>query len=137
MVILRGRRFIFVHIPKNGGTALSLALQARARHDDIRIGDTPKVWTRSPMHQTGRGIGVAIIPLPIRVWLRCFVPPISRGSMMILTMQMAQRRCDKRAIFGAKRRLSSIFLASFFRLYMRGSHGAFTNRAELVLGAQL
>lgn len=46
MIISRGRRFIFVHIPKTGGTALSLALEARARKDDILIGDTPKARAR-------------------------------------------------------------------------------------------
>jgi len=46
MILSRGRRFIFVHIPKTGGTALSLALEARARADDILIGDTPKARAR-------------------------------------------------------------------------------------------
>ncbi len=46
MIISPGRRFIFVHIPKTGGTALSLALEARARADDILIGDTPKARAR-------------------------------------------------------------------------------------------
>ena len=46
MIISRGRRFIFVHIPKTGGTALSLALEARAKADDILIGDTPKARAR-------------------------------------------------------------------------------------------
>ena len=46
MIISRGRRFIFVHIPKTGGTALSLALEGRARPDDILIGDTPKARAR-------------------------------------------------------------------------------------------
>ena len=46
MIISRGRRFIFVHIPKTGGTALSMALEARARKDDILIGDTPKARAR-------------------------------------------------------------------------------------------
>lgn len=46
MIISRGRRFIFVHIPKTGGTALSLALEARAHKDDILIGDTPKARAR-------------------------------------------------------------------------------------------
>lgn len=53
MIISRGRRFIFVHIPKTGGTALSLALEARARADDILIGDTPKARARR-----GRLVGV-------------------------------------------------------------------------------
>lgn len=46
MIISRGRRYIFVHIPKTGGTALSLALEGRAMADDILIGDTPKARRR-------------------------------------------------------------------------------------------
>jgi hypothetical protein len=46
MIISPGRRFIFVHIPKTGGTALTLALEARAMKDDILIGDTPKARAR-------------------------------------------------------------------------------------------
>ncbi len=46
MIISRGRRYIFVHIPKTGGTAVSLALEARAMKDDILIGDTPKAVNR-------------------------------------------------------------------------------------------
>jgi hypothetical protein len=46
MIISRGRRYIFVHIPKTGGTALSLALEDRAMAEDILIGDTPKAQRR-------------------------------------------------------------------------------------------
>lgn len=46
MILSRGRRYIFVHIPKTGGTALSLALEARAKADDVLIGDTPKARAR-------------------------------------------------------------------------------------------
>lgn len=46
MIISRGRRYIFVHIPKTGGTALTLALENRAMADDILIGDTPKAQRR-------------------------------------------------------------------------------------------
>lgn len=46
MIISPGRRFVFVHIPKTGGTALTLALEARALKDDILIGDTPKARAR-------------------------------------------------------------------------------------------
>ena len=46
MIVSPGRRFIFVHIPKTGGTALALALEARARADDILVGDTPKALRR-------------------------------------------------------------------------------------------
>ena len=47
MIISRARRFIFVHVPKTGGTALSLAYEARAAKDDILIGDTPKARKRA------------------------------------------------------------------------------------------
>ncbi len=46
MILSRGRRLIFIHIPKTGGTALTLALEARAMKDDILIGDTPKARAR-------------------------------------------------------------------------------------------
>lgn len=46
MIISKGRGYIFVHIPKTGGTALSLALEERAMKDDILIGDTPKAKRR-------------------------------------------------------------------------------------------
>lgn len=46
MIISPGRGYIFVHIPKTGGTSLALALEARAKKDDILIGDTPKAKKR-------------------------------------------------------------------------------------------
>lgn len=46
MIISPSRRFVFAHIPKTGGTALTLALESRARADDILIGDTPKARAR-------------------------------------------------------------------------------------------
>lgn len=46
MIISRARRFIFVHIPKTGGTALTLSYEARAATEDILIGDTPKARKR-------------------------------------------------------------------------------------------
>lgn len=46
MIISPARRFIFVHIPKTGGTSLALALEAQAKSDDILIGDTPKAKRR-------------------------------------------------------------------------------------------
>ena len=46
MIVSRGRGYVFVHIPKTGGTALTLALEARAMKDDILIGDTPKARAR-------------------------------------------------------------------------------------------
>lgn len=46
MIISRGRRYIFVHIPKTGGTSMALALEARAMKDDLMLGDTPKAKKR-------------------------------------------------------------------------------------------
>lgn len=46
MIISHGRRYIFVHAPKTGGTSLTLALEARAKADDILVGDTPKAKNR-------------------------------------------------------------------------------------------
>ncbi|MEL7258181.1 MAG: sulfotransferase family 2 domain-containing protein [Pseudomonadota bacterium] len=46
MIISPGRRYIFVHIPKTGGTSLAHALEARAKKDDILIGDTEKARRR-------------------------------------------------------------------------------------------
>ncbi|MCR9109918.1 sulfotransferase family 2 domain-containing protein [Marivita sp. XM-24bin2] len=46
MIVSPDRRFIFVHIPKTGGTSLALALEERAHRDDILIGDTPKAIKR-------------------------------------------------------------------------------------------
>jgi hypothetical protein len=46
MIISPARRFIFVHVPKTGGTAMALALESRAKVDDILIGDTPKAQRR-------------------------------------------------------------------------------------------
>ena len=46
MIISRGRAYIFVHIPKTGGTSVALALEARAMKDDMMLGDTPKAKKR-------------------------------------------------------------------------------------------
>jgi hypothetical protein len=60
MYVSLGRRFVFVHIPKTGGTSLTLALESRATRDDIIIGDTPKARARK-----GR---LADLPAKGRLW---------------------------------------------------------------------
>ena len=46
MIVSPGRGYIFVHIPKTGGTALAMALETHALPDDILIGDTPEARRR-------------------------------------------------------------------------------------------
>jgi hypothetical protein len=46
MIVSPRRRFVFVHIPKTGGTSFALAYEARAAADDWLIGDTPKAVAR-------------------------------------------------------------------------------------------
>ncbi|MEL6563413.1 MAG: sulfotransferase family 2 domain-containing protein [Pseudomonadota bacterium] len=46
MILSPGRKYVFVHAPKTGGTALALALEDRAMKDDIMLGDTPKALKR-------------------------------------------------------------------------------------------
>lgn len=47
MILSRGRGYLFLHIPKTGGTALTLALEARAMKDDVIVSDTPKGRARA------------------------------------------------------------------------------------------
>jgi len=46
MILSLGRRYVFIHAPKTGGTAMALALEGRAMKDDIMLGDTPKARNR-------------------------------------------------------------------------------------------
>jgi len=46
MILSPGRGYVFIHIPKTGGTSLALALEARAMKEDIMLGDTPKALKR-------------------------------------------------------------------------------------------
>ena len=52
MILSRGRRYLFLHAPKTGGTAMTLALEARAMKDDIIVSDTPKGRARAARQKT-------------------------------------------------------------------------------------
>ncbi|MAU52348.1 MAG: Type II secretory pathway, pullulanase PulA [Roseovarius sp.] len=46
MIVSRDRGYIFVHIPKTGGSSMAAALEGRATVGDLLIGDTPKARRR-------------------------------------------------------------------------------------------
>ncbi len=80
MIISPKRRYVFVHIPKTGGTSMALALEGRAAKGDILIGDTPKAKRRRERvkqldvpgrlwkHSTLRDIGTLINPADVFVF---------------------------------------------------------------------
>ena len=57
MIISPGRSYIFVHIPKTGGTSMALALEGRVMKDDILIGDTPKAKRRRKRLEGAKTVG--------------------------------------------------------------------------------
>lgn len=57
MILSQGRKYIFIHIPKTGGTALTLALEARAMKDDILFDNTPKAKSRQHRQKELRAAG--------------------------------------------------------------------------------
>ena len=54
MIISPSRQFVFVHLPKTGGTAVGLAYEERARGDDLLFGDTPKAKRRQSAFNKAR-----------------------------------------------------------------------------------
>ncbi len=85
MILSRGRRYLFLHIPKTGGTALTLALEARAMRDDVIVADTPKGRARA-----GRLKGLQTAG---RLWkhsaladLDGLVTPADLGGLFLLTL---------------------------------------------------
>ena len=57
MILSPGRGYVFIHIPKTGGTSLALALEARAMKDDLMLGDTPKARRRRQRLQGAKARG--------------------------------------------------------------------------------
>lgn len=57
MILSKGRKYVFIHIPKTGGTALTLALEARAMRDDILFDNTPKAKSRQHRQRELRAAG--------------------------------------------------------------------------------
>lgn len=85
MIISSGRNYIFVHIPKTGGTSMALALEGRAMKDDILIGDTPKARKRRRRLKGAQSAG--------RLWkhstladIQGLVPPEQIARAFVFTM---------------------------------------------------
>lgn len=85
MILSPGRNYVFVHIPKTGGTALALALEARAMADDMMLGDTPKALKRRRRLKSAQARG--------RLWKHStladidgLVPPEQLRGMLAFTL---------------------------------------------------
>ena len=85
MIVSPGRGYVFVHIPKTGGTSMALALEARAMRDDILIGDTPKARRRRRRLEGVRTAG--------RLWkhsrlsdIEGLLPEEDLGRLLVFTM---------------------------------------------------
>jgi len=57
MILSPGRKYVFIHAPKTGGTAMALALESRAMKDDLMLGDTPKALKRRRKVQDAKTAG--------------------------------------------------------------------------------
>ncbi len=122
MIISRGRRFIFVHIPKTGGTALALALEARAMKDDILIGDTPKARARRGRlkgvksagrlwkHSTLADIAGLVTDAEVAEFFTAGAGAQPMGSRrQLLSLAAGAKLCASRSGFGERRRVSAGF----------------------------
>ena len=51
MILSRGRKYVFIHIPKTGGTSLALSLEGKAMADDImQFCLTQMAYYKAPGH---------------------------------------------------------------------------------------